>query len=174
MFDTLELQQLNKLVKGEVRDLTSPKTLHAVYVQCFKSQCIKAPTTKVSREFPMPVFALVGNFTIKPREFPDRTPPIMRTFFLTRKTLVESTEVFQGLFQELRRLYLPTCGKRQVSIFHTEVCTHTFTRSGQGFGRSIVSYDVKPVFTNGIAKDLERIGYYPSIRGVDGKKTAVC
>ena len=41
MFDTLILQQLHKLVEGEIGDLPSPQAFHTVYVQRFKSKCIK-------------------------------------------------------------------------------------------------------------------------------------
>ena len=142
MFETFELQYLNKLTKCQVRYFTSPKAFHSSQVQRFKSECIKA-STQVSGEFPMPILTLPSDFPIESCELPDSTPPVSRTFFLTRKVLVKCAELFQGLLQELRGLYLLTCAKRQVSVFHTEVCPHTFTRSGQGFGRSVVSDNVK-------------------------------
>ena len=154
MFKTFELQNLNKLTKCQVRDFTSPKAFHSFQVQRFKGKCIKA-STKVSRQFPMPILALPTDFPIQSCELSDSMPPIIRTFFLTRKAFIELAKLFQGLFQELRRLYLFACGKRQESVFHSEVCTYTFTRSGQGFGSCIVSNDVKLVFTHRVAKDLD-------------------
>ena len=75
MFDTFILQQRNKLVEGEIRDFTSPEAFHTVYVQRFKSKRIKAPT-EVGSEFPVPVKALLTDFAIQYRQFPDSTPPI--------------------------------------------------------------------------------------------------
>ena len=153
MFETLILQNLNKLTECEIGDFPSPKAFHACQVQRFKSKCIKA-STQVSREFPMPILTLPSDFPIESCEFSDSTPPVIRAFDFTRKTFVELAELFQGLFQKLRRLYLLACAKRQKSVLHTEVCPHTFTRSGQRFGRSVVSNDVKPVCANSVAKDL--------------------
>ena len=84
MFDTLVLQQLHKLVEGEIGDLPSPQAFHAVYVQRFKRKCIKA-STQVSGEFPMPIQTLPCDFPIESCKCSHRTPPIIRTFFLTRK-----------------------------------------------------------------------------------------
>ena len=154
MFDTLVLQQPNKLVKCQIGDFPSPEAFHSCQVQRFKSKSIKA-STKVSGEFPMPIQALPTDLTIQPCDFPNSTPPIIRTFDFPRQALVEVPELFQGLFQELRRLYLLTCVERQKSVLHTEVCSYALSCSGQWVGRSIVSDDVKPIFTNSIAKDLD-------------------
>ena len=138
MFDTLVLQQLHKLVKGEIGDLPSPEAFHSVYVQRFKSKRIKAPT-EVSGEFPMPVKALPADFAIQYRQFPDRTPPVSRTFFLTRKVLIEHAELFQGLLKKLWTLYLFACGKCQICVLHSEVgFPNTLTCSRHRFGRSII------------------------------------
>ena len=153
MFETFELQYLNKLIESEIGDFTSPEAFHACQVQRFKSKSIKA-STQVSGEFPMPIFALPSDFPIQSCEFSDSTPPVIRAFDFTRKAFIELAELFQGLFQKLRRLYLLACAKRQKSVLHTEVCPHTFTRSGQRFGRSVVSNNVKPVCANSVAKDL--------------------
>ena len=153
MFETFELQYLNKLIESEIGDFTSPEAFHACQVQRFKSKCIKA-STQVSGEFPMPILALPTDFPIQSCELPDSTPPVSRTFFLTRKAFIEYTELFQGLFQKLRRLYFLACAKRQKSVLHSEVCPHTFTRSGQRFSRSIVCDNIEPVFTNNVAKEL--------------------
>ena len=167
MFETLILQNLKKLTECEIGDFPSPKAFHACQVQRFKSKCIKA-STQVSREFPMPILTLPSDFPIESCEFSDSTPPVIRVSFdFTRKTFIELAELFQGLFQKLRRLYLLACAKRQKSVLHTKlcqwhnlsllyiVCPHTFTRSGQRFGRSVVSNNVRfPVCANSVAKDL--------------------
>ena len=137
MFDTFILQQRNQLPEREVGDLSSPQAFHAVYVQLFKSKCIKT-STKVGSKFPVPVKALSCDFAIQYRQFPDRTPPIIRTFFLTRKVLIEHAELFQGLLKKLWTLYLFACGKCQICVFHTEVCPNALTCRWQRFGRSIV------------------------------------
>ena len=117
MFDTFILQQLNKLVEGEIGDLPSPEAFHTVYVRRFKSKRIKA-STEVGGKFPVPVKALPADLAIQYRQFPDSTPPIIRTFFLTRKeTFIQYAELFQGLLQKLWALYLFACGKRQIRVF---------------------------------------------------------
>ena len=161
MFDTFILQYLNKLTECQVGDFTSPQAFHAIKVKRFKSKCIK-PLAEVGREFPMPVKALPADFAIQYRQFPDRTPPIIRTFFLTRKeTFTQYAELFQGLFQKLRRLYLLTCGKCQKSVFHSEVCPNALTcRRKPRFGRSIVCCDTRfPVVSTSITfyRDLLNI-----------------
>ena len=144
MFDTLILQQLHKLVEGQIGDLPSPEAFHTVYVQRFKSECIKAPT-EVGGEFPVPVKALPADFAIQYRQFPDSTPPIIRAFLLTRKTFIELAELFQGLLEKLWTLYLFACGKCQIRVFHSEVCPNALTCRWQRFGRSIVCCDTKPI-----------------------------
>ena len=84
MFETFELQYLNKLTECEVRDFTSPKAFHSSQVQRFKSECIKA-STQVSSEFPMPILTLPTDFPIESCELSNRTPPVIRTFFLYEK-----------------------------------------------------------------------------------------
>ena len=157
MFDTFILQQRNKLVKCQIGDLPSPEALHTVYVQRFKSKCIK-PLAEVGSEFPVPVKALPADLAIQPRQLAHGTPPVIRTFFLTRKeTFIELAELFQGLLQELWRLYLFACAKCQICVLHSKlcqwhnlsllyiVCPNALTRSGQRFGRSIVCCDTKPI-----------------------------
>ena len=91
MFDTLGLQYLNKLVEGEVRDFTSPQAFHTVKVQRFNGDTIKG-ITKIRSQFPMKVFALIRNFSIKSCELPNSTPPAVRTFFFTTQCFVEITK----------------------------------------------------------------------------------
>ena len=154
MFDTFIFQQLYKLTECQIGDFTSPQAFHSCQVQRFKSKCIKA-STKVGSEFPVPVKALSTDFPIQYRQFPDRTPPVSRTFFLTRKGLIEVVEFFQGLLQELRTLYLLTCAECQICVLHTKlcqwhnlsllyiVCPNALTCRRQRFGRSIVCCDTK-------------------------------
>ena len=119
MFLTLILQYLNELVKSKVRYFSAPKSFHTVKVQGFNRDRIK-PFTEIGGKFPMKVFALIRNFSIKSCELPNTTPPTVRTFFFTDQCLVESTKFHQGLFQGLRVLYFLTRAKGQVSVFHTE------------------------------------------------------
>ena len=154
MFDTFILQQLNKLTQCQIGDFTSPEAFHSCQVQRFKSKSIKA-STKVSGEFPMPIQALPTDLTIQPCDFPNTTPPIIRTFDFPRKALVQVAELFQRLFQELRRLYLLTCGKGQICVFHSEICSYALTCSEHRFGGSVICDDIEPVFACVIAKDLD-------------------
>ena len=154
MFDTLVLQQPNKLVKCQIGDFTSPKAFHSCQVQRFKSEPIKA-STKVSRQFPMPIQALPTHLAIQPCYFPNSTPPIIRTFDFSRQALVEVAEAFQGLLEKLWTLYLFACRKRQICVLHTEICPYALSCSGHRFGGSVVCDDINPVFACVIAKDLD-------------------
>ena len=116
MFDALIFQQPNELVESQVGDFTSPEAFHTVYVQRFKNECIEVPT-EVGSEFPVPVKALSADLAIQYRQFPDSTPPVVRSFFLARKTFVELAKDRQRLLQELRRLYLFTCRKLKYASF---------------------------------------------------------
>ena len=100
MFDTLELQNLNELVKSEVRDLSSPQTLHGIKVQRLRDDGIKT-STQVGRQFIVPIPTLVGNIAIKPCQVSDDTPPIVRAFNLSTDGFVKFAELVQGLFQGL-------------------------------------------------------------------------
>ena len=152
MFDTLILQYLNELVEGEIGDLTSPKFLHALQVQSFNGDCVES-LTKIGGELPMKVFALVGDFSIKPCEFTNSTPPTARTFLLTAQCFVEFAEFRQGLFQRLWVLYLLTRAKRQICVFHTEVCPNALTCCRQRFKIRVGCDDVKPIVSTGISLD---------------------
>ena len=153
MFETFELQNLNKLIKGEVRDFPAPQAFHTLKVQRLGNERIK-PSTQVSRPFVMPVFTLVGDVPIQPCELTDTSPPIVRTFDLTAKCLTESSQFFQGMFQELWRVYLLTCAERQIGI-QAEIYPYALTCSRIGFGRGIVSDNIHPKCSNGVAKDLD-------------------
>ena len=153
MFQTLELQYLNKLVKGEVRDFPSPKPFHAFKVECLGGDTVK-PSAKVSGKFPMPISALVGDFDIQPCEFSDGTPPVVRTFDFARKAFVEFSELFQRRFQGLWVLYFLTGIQRQICL-HAKVRPYIFTCSGQNRFAGVVSDDIKPIRSNRVAKDLD-------------------
>ena len=100
MFETFELQYLNKLIESKVRDFTSPKPFHTVKVQRFGRDEVK-PSAKVGGKFPMPVSTLVADFAIEYSEGSDSTPPVIRTFDFTRYCFIELPKCVQGLFQEL-------------------------------------------------------------------------
>ena len=132
MFETFELQNLNKLIKGEVGDFPAPQAFHTVKVQRLGNERIK-PSTQVSRPFVMPVFTLGRDVPIQPCELTDTSPPIVRTFDLTAKCLTEGSQFFQGMFQELWRVYLLTCAERQIGI-QAEIYPYALTCSRIGFG----------------------------------------
>ena len=154
MFETLECQNLNKLSKSKVRDFASPEAFHTVEIQRFGRDKVKTPA-QVGSKFIVPITPLVGDMPIETCEFMHSTPPVARTFDFTRKTFVEFAKFFQGFFQELRRLYLLPRVQREKSVFHTEVCAYTFTRSRQDFFRGIIGHNIKPIRANTVAKDLE-------------------
>ena len=152
MFLTLILQYLNKLVEGEVRDFTPPQPFHAIKVQCFKDNRIKL-LTEFGGELPLKVFALIADFPIETCDLSDTPPPAIRTFDLSRKAFVERSKCVQGLFQRLWVLDLLTRGKRQVSVFHTEVCPNALTCCWQRFEICIGCYDIKPIISAIITLD---------------------
>ena len=153
MLETLEFQYLNKLVKGKVRDFASPKTFHAIKVQCLSGNKVK-PSAEVSGKFPMPISALICDMSIQPRQRSDSTPVVIRTFLFTAQCLVEFAKFLQGVFQEFRRIYLLSCVQRQIRL-QTEIYPYALTCSRIGFGRGIVSYNIKPIGANCITKDLD-------------------
>ena len=153
MFETFELQNLNKLVKGEVRDFPSPQAFHTVKIQRLGGEGIK-PFAQVCSTLVMPVFALVADVPIEPCEFTDTSPPIARTFLFPTQCLTQCSQFVQGVFQELWRVYLLTCAERQIGI-QAEVYPYALTCSRIGVGRGIVSYNIHPKCANCVAKDLE-------------------
>jgi len=102
----------------------------------------------------MPISALVGDMSIEPCEFSDSTPPIVRTFDFTRSAFAEFSEFFQGLFQELWRLYFLTNVECQVGV-HTEIYPYALTCSKIGFSCGVVCDDIKSIGANRVAKDLD-------------------
>ena len=57
MLDTLILQYLNKLVKGEIGDFAAPKAFHTVKVQGFNGNRIKS-LTEFRGKLPMKIFCV--------------------------------------------------------------------------------------------------------------------
>ena len=155
MFETLELQNLNKLVEGEVRDFPSPKPFHALKVQLLSRNQVE-PSAQVSRKFPMPIFTLVGNFTIETCQLTHSTPPVIRAFLFTTQCLVEIAKFFQGVPQRLWVLFFLTGVKTEIGVvFDTEVYAYALTCSSKSFGCGIVSDDIKPISPDAITKDLD-------------------
>ena len=172
MFETFISQYLNKLVEGKVRDFPTPQAFHAVKVQRFGGDGIK-PITEVSGEFEMPIFALVGNFTIKPSKVSDSTPPITRAFFLPGYRLVEFAKFFQGAFQELWRLYLLAIRECQIRL-HTEVYAHAFTCGAENFFGNIIGDNIQPIPAYAITKDLNITDVpFPVTMVVEQKETLI-
>ncbi len=152
MFETLELQYVNKLSKRKVGDFTSPKPFHTFKVQRLGSDKVK-PSAKVCGKFVVPVFALVSNMPIQPRKLSDTTPPIVRTFYLSADSFVECVKFAQGLFQKLWRLFLLAVAKCQVG-FHTEIYPYALTCSRIRFGNGGVCNHVKVVCADSITQYL--------------------
>ncbi len=154
MFETLELQNLNKLPEAKLRHFPAPEAFHALKVQRLGSDKVE-PSTQGGGKFPLPIFALGGNLAIHPCELTEATPPIVRTFDFTRKTFVAFAKFCQGVFQELWRLYFLARVQRQKCVLQSEVCTYTFTRSRQHFFRGIIRHDIKPIGSSIVAKSLD-------------------
>ena len=153
MFQTLELQNLNKLVEGKVRDFASPKPFHTVKVQRLGGNGIK-PLTQVCRTLVVPISALVGNVDVESCQLTDSAPPIARTSHFPRKALVEFSELVQGPFQGLSMVYLLTCIQGQIGVY-AEFYPYAFTCSGQHFFRRTICYNIKPILTGSIPADLD-------------------
>ena len=152
MFETLELQYLNKLVKSKVRDFASPEAFHCVKVQRLGDNRIK-PTTQVRRTFIVPISALVGNLAIKSCEFTNSTPPIARTVLLATHGPVEFSELVQGVFQRLRMVDLLTGAQGQIGV-HTEVYSYALTCSGHHFFGFTICHNIEPQCSDSIPTDL--------------------
>ena len=154
MFQTLELQYLKKLSKGnQIGDFSSPEAFHPVKVERLGSDPVKS-SAEGSGKFPMPISTLVSEFPIDSRESSNRTPPIVRTFNFSAQSLVEFSQFVQRMLQGLRVLYLFTSVQSQVG-FHTEVYPYTFTRSGQDFFSRIIGNNIKPKRSDSISTDLD-------------------
>ena len=149
MFLTLILQYLNKLVERKIGDFSSPKPFHTRKVQSFNGDCIKL-LTKFSCELPMKVFALIANPPIEASKLPNTPPPAVRTSNLSAKAFVERPKFVQGAFQWLSVLFLLTCAKCQICVFHTKVCPDTLTRRWQKFRFYKVRDYVEPIITASI------------------------
>ena len=154
MLSTFILQYLNKLVEGEVRHFTPPKSFHTLKVQGFKDNRIKL-LTEFRGELPVKVFALITHPSIETCEFPHTPPPTVRTFLFTTQFFVERPKFGQGVFQRLRVLYVLTRAKCQVSVFHAEVCPYALTCSGQRSKICVSCCDTKPVISTVITLDCD-------------------
>ena len=154
MFFALIAQYLNKLIEGKVGYLSPPEPFHAIKIQGFRNNGIKT-FAQVGRKFPMPVFPLVRYLPIESCEFTDSAPPVARTFDFTRKAFVEFSQLGQGLFQELRRLYFLAVAQGQKRVFHTEVRTYAFTCWLQRFGIYKICYDAKPIVAYIVSLDCQ-------------------
>lgn len=97
MFKTLKLQNLNKLVKGEIRDFSAPEAFHTLKVQRLGGDGIK-PQTQVGRQLVVPISALVGNLFVETCKVPDSTPVVTRPFDLSTDGFVAFSEFIQGVF----------------------------------------------------------------------------
>ena len=153
MFDTFELQNLNKLVEGKVGDFASPEPFHTVKIKSFGGDGIK-PSAEVRGKFPMPISALVGNLPIQSCDLPHSTIPIARPFDFTRKAFVVFAKCFQGLLQRLRVLDFLTRVERQIGL-QTEIYPYTLTCRRIRFGCRVVRNNIEPIRADRITKDLE-------------------
>ena len=167
MFETLELQYLNKLVKGKIGDLPSPQAFHTRKIQRLGDDGIKA-FTQVGSNLVVPVLTLVGDMPIQPRKSSDTPPPIVRTLNFARKTFVEGAQFFQRAFEKLWRVFLFAGAKCQVG-FHAGfglgidqihslyyiVYPYALTCSRIRFGCGSICNHVKPIRPNTISKDLD-------------------
>ena len=155
MFLTLILQYLNKLVEGEIRYFSAPRSpFHTVKVQGLKRNGIKL-LTKFRGELPVKIFALVADFPIKLCELPDTPPPTVRAFDFTAQCFVERPKFVQRLFQRLGVLYLLTRAKCQVSVFHAEVCPNALTCCWQWFEVGVGRRETKPIVAAIVAFDCD-------------------
>lgn len=152
MFQTLELQYLDKLSERKVGDFPAPQTFHTSKVQGLGDDSIK-PAAEICGKLIVPVFALVSDMPIQPRKSSDTTPPIVRTFYLSADSCVEGAKCFQGSFQKLGRLFLFAVAKGQVG-FHTKIYPYALTCSKIGFGGGVVCNNIEPIGSNTITKYL--------------------
>ena len=153
MFETFELQYLNKLIESEIGDFASPESFHAVKVQRFGCDGVK-PSAEVCSEFEVPIASLIANLAIKPCKLSDSTPPVARTSNWTTNVFVKGSQLVQGLFQELWALSLFTSAKRQKG-FQSKVYPYALTRSRQDFFACVISDNIKPVFSCSVSEDLD-------------------
>ena len=103
----------------------------------------------------MKVLALVADFPIEACELPYTPPPTVRTFLLTTQVFVETPKFVQGVFQRLGVLFLLTRAKRQICVFHTEICPNTLTRCGQRFAFYKICYEIQPIVTTSVSLNCD-------------------
>jgi len=153
MFQTLILQYLNELVEGEVRDFSSPQSLHTVEVQGLGRDKVKS-SAKIGGEFEVPIFALVRDMPEQSDDLMETPPPIAGAFDFTTQCFVKCSEFIQGLFQEVGVLDFLTVAECQVG-FHTEVCPNAFICCGQNLFGNIIGDNIEPICSGSITKDLD-------------------
>ncbi len=119
MFDGFIFQYLNELIESEIRDFASPKSFHSVNIERFKAQCIVFPT-KLSSKFVVLVKALPCYFSMLSRDCTFGTIPAIRFENFSTQTLIQRSQLVQGLLQELRGRYLATIRTRE-KRFQSEV-----------------------------------------------------
>ena len=170
MFETLVCQNLNKTPEGKIRDFATPETFHTRKVQRLGRDTVKSSAEGCSK-FEMPISALVGDMPIKSCELTDSTPPIARPVHFTRKTFAEFSELIQGVFQELWRLYFLTGAECQVSV-HTEIYPYALTCSKIEFDCGVVCNNIEPIGANRVTKDLDIANISFPIAGVMKRKPA--
>ena len=81
----------------------------------------------------MKIYTLMTYFSMKPCDSSHTLPPSVRTFLFTTQGFVERPKFLQVRFQGLRVLDLFTRAKRQIRVFHAEVCPNAFTCCWQRF-----------------------------------------
>ncbi len=126
---------LKELTKGEVRDLASPKSFHAVKVQVLKETEVKL-ADKFQSKFPVVIFALSLNLAMGSGIVLVRTFAIVATSNLTRQLPIGLFYLLGRLLIELRRFVfraIRTGQKGLVAI--VEPCS--ITRLGFG-GKSFI------------------------------------
>ena len=153
MFETLISQYLNKLIESKVGDFSTPEAFHAVKVERLGDDKVE-PLTQVSCRFVVPIFALVGDFAVKPYQCSDGTPPVTRTFLLATDAFVEFSEFVQDMFQGLRMLNLLAVAESQIGL-HPEVYPYAFTCSGQDFFGVAICHNIEVACANSISTDLD-------------------
>ncbi len=130
---------LKELTKGEVRDLASPKSFHAVKVQVLKKAEVKL-ADEFQSKFPVMVFALSLNLAMGSGIVLARTLAIIATPHLTRQLPIGLFYLLGRLLIELWRFVFRAVRTGQKGLIAiVEPCS--ITRLGFGHNPFIVCYD---------------------------------
>ena len=134
-----------ELGKSVVTHLPSPKTLHCLNVECFKSDERMIPH-QLPGGFPLPGQTLIGDASVKTRQITLRPSIVGRAFLLTGKNAVKSFHGLQVLLKEFRTLN--GCFVRAGKVgFQTEVWDEG-TKNGPDrsalLGHNFVYQETKP------------------------------